>query len=188
MKIKFVNGFKIRNTIDPDFCGHGTHDFAPYIPHREVWVEEYLKPEIELILKMVRTEKKFLSENKPFKALRSFFKKEAQKNGSSPQFQRRLEKKGNLKIWYVDGAVVRKFIDPYFISGGHDLVYDYIPKNEIWVDILNYQEDQPFVLVHELFERRLMTKGRDYDSAHDFAIAEEKHYRRQAGVADFIKG
>lgn len=188
MRIKYVNGFNIRNTIDVNFGGHYTRDYAAYIPPDEIWVEDYLKPEISLILKIVKTEKKFFSKNKSFKKLRDFLKRGAKKNGSPPPFYRRITKKGKIKVVDVDGAVVRKFIDPYFISGGHDLVYEYIPRNEIWIDALNYKEDQPFVLVHEIFERNLMAQGRDYASAHDFAIAEEKHRRRQAGVAKFITG
>lgn len=188
MKIKFVDGFKIRNTIDPYFGGHYTSDYAPYIPHDEIWVEDYLKLEINLILSMVKTEKKFFKGRKSFAELRAYLKAKAQKKGTPPHFILRKRRKGKILVVYVDGAMVRTYLDPYFVAGGHDLAYDYIPKNEVWIDAKNYPEDQPFVLVHELFERDLMAKGRDYNSAHDFAIAEEKHHRRRAGVARFITG
>lgn len=186
MKIKYVNGFKIRNTIDTDFGGHYTSDYAAYIPRGEVWVEDYLKPEISLILNILKTEKAFFSKKRPFSELRRFLMAEAKKHGTPPNFYVRTEKKGKLRIVYVDGRIVRKYIDPYFISGGHEFVYNYIPKNEVWIDDRNYKEESSFVLVHEVFERQLMAKGRDYHSAHDFALAEEKHRRRLAGVADFL--
>lgn len=188
MKVKYINGFKIRNTTDPDFVGHSTRDYDINIPKGEIWVEDYLKPEIELILNLVKWERKFFSKNKSFQELRSFMKDLASKNGSPPPFRLRSEKRGRSKIFYVDGSIVRKYLDPYFFSGGHGLVYDYIPKNEVWIDDRNYKEDQSFVVVHELFERQLMARGRDYHSAHDFAIAEEKDHRRRAGVAQFIAG
>ncbi len=188
MKVKFVNGFKIRNTIDPNFGGHYTRDYAAYIPRGEIWIEDYLRPELDLFLQVVKMEKKFFSQKKTFTELRNFLISEAKKNGFPPNFCMRTERKGKLKIIHVDGRIVRKYLDPYFVSGGHEFVYSYVPKNEIWIDARNYKEEQSFVIAHELFERRLMAKGRDYHSAHDFAIAEEKHHRRLAGVAQFITG
>lgn len=176
----------MRNTIDPDFGGHMTSNYAPYIPKGEVWIEDYLKPEINLFLKIVKAEEKFFKQKKTFDKLYDFLMSEAKKNGSPPDFYLNTVKLGKLTISDVDGRIIRQYLDPYFFSGGHDLVYDYIPKNEVWVDGRNYKEDREFVLAHELFERKLMAKGRDYHSAHDFAIAEEKHQRRLKGVADFI--
>ena len=190
MKIKYVNGFKIRNTIDPDFGGHMTSDYAlyRYIPRGEVWVEDYLKPEIDLFLNLVKIEQQFFRQKKSFSELHDFVKKEVCEKSLPPNFYKKTSVKDKLKIVEVDGRVVRRYLDPYFVGGGHDLIYDYIPKKEVWIDARNYKEDQSFVLIHELFERQLMAKGRDYLSAHDFALAEEKHQRRLMGVADFVNG
>ncbi|MDO8494899.1 MAG: hypothetical protein Q7S32_00010 [bacterium] len=188
MKVKFVDGFKLRNTIDPNFGGHFTSEYAPYIPPDEVWIEDYLRPEEEFFLKLFKTEQELYAQKKTFAEIRAHLQLEARKKGTPPDFYKHIIEQAGLVIAYVDGKIVREYLDPYFISGGHDLVYNYIPKNEVWIDNLNYTADQPFVLVHELFERDLMSKGRDYHSAHDFAIAEEKHHRRLAGVAEFITG
>jgi hypothetical protein len=188
MKIKLVDGFKIRNTIDPNFGGHFTSDYAPYIPPGEVWIEDCLKAEEDFLLHIVKMEQEFFAQKKSFEELREYLKKEMQQKGPPPKFEFRREKKGDLEIVYVDGQIVRSYLDPYFVAGGHGLVYEYIPKNEVWIDARNYEQDQPFVVIHELFERDLVAKGRDYASAHDFAMAEEKHHRRLAGVADFLTG
>ena len=42
---------------------------------------------------------------------------------------------GAIKVWIIQGGLVRSlyFID--FTEGGHDLVYPhFIPKNEVWLD------------------------------------------------------
>ncbi|MDO8435516.1 MAG: hypothetical protein Q7S89_02430, partial [bacterium] len=98
------------------------------------------------------------------------------------------EKRAGITMKYVDGSLVRKHLDPFFFHGGHHYVYDYIPKNEVWLDDQNYSHDQIFTIAHELKERTLMAKGMDYPSAHDFALAEERFLRRKQGVAHFLNG
>lgn len=188
MIIKFVNGFKIRNTIDTNFGGHVTSDYASYVPKNEIWLEDYLKPEKELFLNLVKEEKIFFRQKKPFWRLRTRLMREAQRLGPCPSFVVKTKHKENLTIRYVDGRLVRKHIDPYFIFGGNDLVYSYISTKEIWIDMRNYEQDQPFALIHELYERKLMARKMGYDDAHDFALAEERYWRRKKGVAQFING
>ena len=184
MKIRLVDGFKIRNTTNTDFAGFATHEYDLAIPRDELWLENYLKPEKELVLHIVKTERKF----RRFADARAFLQKEAQARPDRPAFIKKRARRGPLSVVYVDGAVVRKHLDPYFILGGHDLIYSYIPKNEIWIDARDYPKDQPFTIIHELHERALMARGMDYASAHDYAIAEERYHRRKKGVARFING
>jgi len=184
MKIKYVNGADIRNTTDTDFAGFSTSNYSPLVPKGAVWMEQYLKPEKDLMLHIIETEKKF----RQFKDARTFLEKEARKRGPCPPFAKKRERRSGRTLVWVDGATVRKFLDPYFFLGGHDLVYSYIPKNEIWIDALNYSNDQQFTIIHELKERVLMARGMEYHSAHDYALAEERHYRRKAGVARFENG
>lgn len=184
MKIRLVDGFKIRNTTNTDFAGFATHEYDPAIPRGELWLENYLKPEKELMLHIVKTERRF----RRFADARAFLQKEARAERPHSDFTKKREHHGRLTILFVDGAIVRKYIDPYFFLGGHDLVYSYIPKKEIWIDVRDYQKDQPFTIIHELHERALMARGMDYPSAHDYAIAEERYHRRKKGVAKFTNG
>lgn len=184
MKIKLVDGFKIRNTINTDFAGFATHEYDPTIPRGVLWLEDYLKQEKDLFLHIIKTERKFSR----FADARAFLQKEAQARPDRPAFIKKRASHGPLSVVYVDGAVVRKYLDPYFILGGHDLVYSYIPKNEIWIDARNNKKDNEFTLIHELHERALMARGMDYASAHDYAIAEERYHRRKNGVAKFTNG
>ena len=98
-----------------------------------------------------------------------------------------LGKRGNLKIYLVSGRLVRQHFDFNFVFGGHGLVYDYVPKNEIWMDDAMLTKERKYVLIHELYELDLMKKGKKYNDAHDYACAREKEERRRDGVAVYLK-
>ncbi len=53
-----------------------------------------------------------------------------------------------------------------FTEGGHEFVYDFVPKGEVWIDNDLGPAERAFVILHELHERNLMAKGMHYDSAH----------------------
>ena len=85
---------------------------------------------------------------------------------------------GNLKIYKVDGNYVRTNIFIDFVLGGHDYVYKFVPKNEIWIESLTNTKDMVFSLMHELYERRLMkVKKLKYDPAHKLSAKFEKRLR-----------
>jgi histidinol phosphatase-like enzyme len=80
----------------------------------------------------------------------------------------------------VDGVQVRNDGHTDYIGGGHHLVYDWIPENEIWIDTEVPELDRAFILSHELTERGLMRSGVSYDDAHDAANAFEGKLRQHA--------
>ncbi|MSR85485.1 hypothetical protein EXS71_03585 [Candidatus Uhrbacteria bacterium] len=186
MKLKIVDGFKIRNTIDTDFSGVGSHADYPYIPLEEMWIDKFLKEEKTLFLALWKFERSM--RGKPFRLIREKAKKTFASRKPSKILVTKTLKKGSLTIRYVDGASVRKNLDPYFLLGGHDLVYSYIPKKEIWIDIQADPRDHKYTLIHELDERERMAKGLTYNNAHDFALATERMARRKDGIADFTRG
>lgn len=71
-----------------------------------------------------------------------------------------------LKVWVVDGRAVRDGLSVDFSLAGHDAVYAYVPKGEVWVESGLSPSDRKFILVHELWERRLMGGGMPYEQAH----------------------
>lgn len=73
----------------------------------------------------------------------------------------------NLQIWVVNGELVRDLFFIDFTEGGHHFVYDFVPYNEVWLDDDLIPAEREFVLLHELHERYLMFKGKDYFSAHN---------------------
>ncbi len=186
MNTKIVDGRKIRNTIDTDFSGVGTHSDYPYIPLGEMWLDKYLKSEKTLFIGLTNLERSM--RGKPFRLIRERAKKTFAKPEKSSVAIKKTVKKDGYTIRYVDGATVRKALDPYFLLGGHDLVYSYVPKNEIWIDTCSHETEMKYSLIHEIAERERMTKGMSYANAHDFALAVERMARRKDGVADFIRG
>lgn len=87
----------------------------------------------------------------------------------------------NCKVFLVDGDVVEKTIDMDFVEAGHDLVYDYIGKNEIWVDVNIDSGSFKYLILHESMERHLMeTKNMSYEDAHKAANQCEKLFREMS--------
>lgn len=82
-----------------------------------------------------------------------------------------------VKIWLVDGKMVRNFFFVEYAEGGHDKVYDFIPGNEIWIDEILPPEEIKFIIFHELRERNLMLKRKEYREAHKSATLAEDYYR-----------
>lgn len=71
-----------------------------------------------------------------------------------------------LSVWTINGAAVRSLFKRDFIQGGHDRVYSWIPRNEVWIETHLSPRNRLLVLCHELFERYLMGRGRSYAWAH----------------------
>lgn len=187
MKVAFVDAYKIRQTLDTDFNVIHTHETDPtqyspkfYIPKGEVWIDHRFKKEAKYLLKVELDW--FAAKNGPYHELREKVNALVRKNGKPPKFIRKSSKKDDLMIRYVDGSIIRRYIDPQFVCGGHGLVYDYVPKGEIWVDVLMDKRDIGPVTTHEITEYRLMQDGLDYDRAHDFATVAEKIVRMEHGA------
>jgi hypothetical protein len=94
---------------------------------------------------------------------------------------------GNIQghpIWVVNGEMVRDKLDTDFTEGGHGLVYNYIPNNEIWLDDQVQPSERKAILAHELHENIDMNKGLKYDKAHQRASEFEHRIRMkyQGGV------
>lgn len=91
---------------------------------------------------------------------------------------------GGVKVWIVDGSVVRRDIHPDFCFGGHDRKYRFVPAGEIWLDAAMSAGECHFALVHELSERKLMAEGHAYDDAYAGAlVAQLDERKRQKALA-----
>lgn len=83
-----------------------------------------------------------------------------------------------VAVWLVDGALVRSWYRTSFTQGGHDLVYNWIPQGQIWIDNDVEPAELKLVISHEAYERSLMRRGMNYDSAHQRALGlEDRAYR-----------
>ncbi|MCI0566339.1 cysteine peptidase family C39 domain-containing protein [bacterium] len=184
-KIRYVDGFRIRNTY-PDFdiiesaatCSPKRSHGMPFIPKGEIWIDERYKKEVDFLLKIhhIEVKKKNWSEAR----LREYLKKRLlPKKKALPQVALGMQKHQTLNVCFVRGSLVRKHFDPWFIHGGHDLCYSFIPKNNIWLDAANHPRDVYYTLIHELEERKWMRQGLPYQKAHERATLKEARYRKK---------
>jgi hypothetical protein len=51
-----------------------------------------------------------------------------------PPYIKKVEDRGDLQVWIVDGAYIRGHIDEEFTNFGQHYLYPYIPINELWID------------------------------------------------------
>ena len=91
---------------------------------------------------------------------------------------KKLGRVEGLNVYLVNGRYVRDKLDIDYTMGGHDLRYGFIPFAEVWIDDDLSRDERPFVIAHEVKERRLMTKGMSYELAHQGANMVEGKMRR----------
>jgi hypothetical protein len=89
----------------------------------------------------------------------------------------------NTKIYLVDGDYVRDNVcvnkETQFVEGGHGYVYDWIPKDEIWVEEMINKEDQAKNGMHEIYEYTLMKYIKEeYNDAHAKTLTVENLVRK----------
>jgi len=78
----------------------------------------------------------------------------------------------------VDGDKVKLQHDIDFVEGGNDKAYDYMPKNEIWIDKNIHSHDWQFICLHEFVEKVIMERDKlSYNEAHKLADEVEKEAR-----------
>lgn len=185
-KLKYVDGLKIRNTLDPDFGVVGSSRIYSYIPKKEIWLDGLYKKEKEHFLKIHLYELKLMKKINYGEARKIIERRFIKKINKIPNFVTMQKRYKGFIIKYVDGRIIRKYLDPKFILGMHGVLDKYVIKKEIWIDIRQDKEEYKYTLLHEYTEALLMKKGMDYQSAHDYALVAEKIARRKDG-ASYLK-
>jgi hypothetical protein len=67
--------------------------------------------------------------------------------------------------------------DVDFTECGQDYVYEFVPRNEVWINNDLEEAERLYVLLYELQERNLMAKGWTYDKAHEDSSKIEYYWR-----------
>ena len=188
-KIYLVDGKYIRSNMNEEFTNCGQHYQFKFIPKDELWLDrEAKKGEKKFYINsMIRIERFLREEMSHENALRKansyeiaerekskLMKKEIQLKKYPNKLMKSIHKKllreysnRHIKIWIVSGEEVRDLFFIDFTEGGHGYVYNFIPKDEVWIDDDLEKSEIKFVLLHELHERRLMKdKKMDYNTAH----------------------
>jgi hypothetical protein len=93
----------------------------------------------------------------------------------------KIDERGNLQVWIVDGSYIRTRIDEEFTNFGQHYSFPYIPKNELWIDQEAKGDERRFFIDHLLVEHHLMENGMPYDKALVEADKVERRERSRAG-------
>lgn len=92
-----------------------------------------------------------------------------------------IEKYGDLEVWEIDGAKLRAEKDIEFTNFGLYPDFDYIPKNELWLDREAHPDERQFFIDHMLTQWKLLKQGYDNDKAVAKAYKVEVSERKKAG-------
>jgi len=193
-----VDGFYIRKNLDEEFTNFGQHYRFNFIPEDEFWIDrEAAQDEQRFFIDHLLVEHRLMKKGVPYvKALEIADRKERaerKKAGDTPVGRageesdlarvhlEQIGETGDAKIWLVNGRLVRSLFDTDFTEGGHDQVYKFVPKGEVWIDNDVEPDERPYILFHELHERDLMKKGSSYEEAHADSSHLEYCLRYQPG-------
>lgn len=191
-----VNGAYVRAHLDEEFTNYGQHYAFKCIPEDEFWLDREAKEdEQEFFIDHLLVENRLMAKGVSYddaldaadkaeiaERKKSGDVKKVTAGGDLPDAKKvhlRLWKtlESGASVWIVDGRLVRSVFDVDFTEGGHDHVYEFVPENEIWIDNDLEEAERPYVLLHELHERNLMSKGWPYSKAHEDSSRLEYHCR-----------
>jgi hypothetical protein len=203
-----VDGAHIRTNTDEEFTNFGQHFNFKYIPEKEFWIDKEKTPgEEDYFIEHMLVEHRLMKEGASYKeAYERADRAEKRMRHKSQEVKALMEIKDKeellqkihkrmleeyskgVKVWIVDGNLVRSLIFIDFTEGGHDKVYSFIPPKEVWLDDDLVQKEIKFVLLHELHERFLMAQGWPYytprKSAHVESSEIEYHCRHHPEELD----
>ena len=109
------------------------------------------------------------------KSFKEFLKEDSDKFVQNPSqdvpiYKKEIGKFQDITLYLVKGEEVRNKIAVDFTMGGHGYVYEFVPKDEVWIDDRMSPFDIGCTIIHELIERLIMMRdGLEYSEAHEIA-------------------
>jgi len=172
IKIWLVDGAVVRRDLDPEFTNFGQHFRFKFIPEFEFWIDkEAVSNERRFFIDHLLTEWRLMRKGVSYnEALDIANNKERSERLKALDLRRVIDERGRpdvaklhlrllektprgVSIWLVDGKLVRSIFDVEFTEGGHDLIYDFIPKNEVWIDNDVSEGERKYVILHKKASR-----------------------------------
>ncbi|MCC6979712.1 MAG: hypothetical protein IT343_15445 [Candidatus Melainabacteria bacterium] len=197
-RIWLVDGARVARYIYPAFIMGGNDQRYRFNPDDEVWIDNRIGiDELEYTIAHELIERKLMRErgysygraHEAGLALEQRMRKRdemrvlrREKTSALPVggvYRSFLRTRKGVKIWIVDGPKVRRHLDGDFCFAGHGYKYDFIPRDEIWLDSAMSVEQAHFALVHEYAERLMSEKGLGYDVAYPQSLALEMEERER---------
>ncbi|MFH1175342.1 MAG: hypothetical protein V1698_01305 [bacterium] len=96
-----------------------------------------------------------------------------------PPYIKECDQIGDFAVWIVDGNYIRGAIDEQFTNFGHHREFNYIPKNEFWIDKESAEGETKFFTEHLYIENQLMASGIERKKARDIANGIELEERKK---------
>jgi hypothetical protein len=183
-KVYIVDGEYIRKNLNAQFTDFGQYyRFPKMIPLKEFWLDRDFgkTKEYDYYIDHLLAEWNAMHRGANYNtAITEGDEVEHKERNLDEHEDYKIAKLGDVDgvgVWLVDGAKVRSDCYVDFTEGGHDLVYSWIPKDEIWLDDQISPKERPYILAHELDERSLMSEGQKYGKSHNQASFFERHLR-----------
>lgn len=184
-----VDGTYVRNNLDVNFNNSGHFFTFKIIPKNELWIDKDFSDhgdeellilqglyEIELFKKKYSWYKAVTVASKRAKKDRKKLNNMTPKEAYIKVHIKKLNKYcvNNIEVWLINGRIVRDVFYTDFTEGGHHYVYNFVPKDEVWIDDSLNPDEYNYVIFHEIIERNLMKYNKmKYADAHDIAIKYE---------------
>jgi hypothetical protein len=69
-------------------------------------------------------------------------KEQSKVTGAKPKlpYIEKIDERGNLQVWVVDGSYIRGHIDEEFTNFGQHYSFPYIPKNKLWIEQIRWSK------------------------------------------------
>ena len=198
-RVWLVDGNLVRKEIDENFTSFDQHQRFAFIPPDEIWIDELTKPiEWPFFIERARMENRLMGTGLDYQqasAKAQVIERRERERArvqhthiklplAQEEILKRVHKgllqtfsNEQVKVWLVDGKAVRDFLLVDYAEGGHDLVYDLVPKGEIWLEDTMEPQERHLVLLHDLHERALMRGGKHYQHSHLGATIVEDYCR-----------
>ncbi len=196
-EVWIVDGAYVRGHIDEEFTNFGQHYRYPYIPLHEFWIDREATPdERTFFIDHLLVEHELMAKGASYADALTQADRVERRERRRAGDVRKVKQKGNglpdatavherlwkelengVKVWIVNGRLVRSAFDIDFTAGGHDHVYEFVPAGEVWIDDDINESERGFVLLHELHERNRMAAGMPYSKAHAESSHLEYHCR-----------
>ncbi|MCX6750419.1 MAG: hypothetical protein NTZ83_03100, partial [Candidatus Pacearchaeota archaeon] len=93
---------------------------------------------------------------------------------------RKFPEMSGFKIWIVDGKYIRDNIDEEFTNYGQHYSFNFIPKDEFWIDKEMNPGEEKYFIDSMLVMNRLMLKGVENKEAVKIADKIEKRERSKS--------
>lgn len=195
LKAYLVDAEKIRDMSlhDEEFTNYAIHDdFPKMIPKGEIWISNLSNdPEreyyVDEALKRIYYSRTGMNSKQAYEKAIEWSKEHRGKieqdyiyEKDGEVHKRKLGTIGKFNIYSVDARLVRDLYKVDYVEGGHGYVYDFIPKDEIWIEDEIKRGEIEYIVKHEYTELKLMRdKKMSYEKAHREAAKAEYEDRKK---------